>query len=116
MRKFNYTLTFSKSGKSLIFKVGVDDIYGERYYTFSILKGWRKDLANKHLKFENNEWDIDTIKSYIGFEILKVAKDKYEGIKLINIVKGLNIFEVHFWASKLLINKKARRAFKIMYL
>jgi|GEM_PF-824694 len=116
MRELSYSLALSKSRKSVMLRIEVDDQYGRRAVTLSIVKGWRKDIAVKHLMFEGNDWSIDSARTYIGLEVLKVAKDWYEGIKLVNIVKGLSVFEVHFWASKLLVNKKARRAFKVMYL
>lgn len=116
MRELSYSLALSKSRKSAMLRIEVDDQYGRRTLTLSIVKGWRKDMAVKYLMFEGNDWSIDSARTYIGLEVLKVAKDWYEGIKLVNIVKGLSVFEVHFWASKLLVNKKARRAFKVMYL
>jgi len=116
MRELSYSLALSKSGKSAMLRIEVDDQYGRRIVTLSTVKSWRKDIAVKHLMFDGNDWSIDSARTYIGLEVLKVARDWYEGIKLVNAVKGLSVFEVHFWASKLLVNKKARRAFKVMYL
>lgn len=116
MREISHILTLSKSGKSAILQVKIDDQYGKKVVNLSSVRGWRKDIAMKYL---NDKEDLleDAARTYIGLEVLKVAKDRYEGIRLVNIVKELSSYEVHFWASKLLLsNPKARRAFKVLYM
>jgi hypothetical protein len=99
MREFSHTLTLSKSKRSAILRVAINDQYGNKIINLSSVRGWRRDLAMKYLQFDSKDWSLDSARAYIGLEVLKVARDKYEGIRLINIVKSLNSFEVHFWAS-----------------
>ena len=81
----------------------------------SSVTGWKKDLVLKHLSFDSEDWSVDTARVYVALETLKVARDRYEGFRFINIIKSLSSFEVHFWASKFLSNDKARRAWRVMY-
>ncbi len=115
MREFNHALTLSKSKKSAMLKVEINDQYGKQIINLSSVRSWRKDLAIKHLKFECKNWDIESARAYIGLEVLKSAKDIYEANRLLEVVKSLNNLEIHFWASKLLTNSKTRRAFRLMY-
>ncbi|GIU72778.1 MAG: hypothetical protein KatS3mg003_2257 [Candidatus Nitrosocaldaceae archaeon] len=115
MREFSHTLTLSKSKKSAILRVEINDQYGNKIINLSSVRGWRRDLAIKHLRFDSKDWSLDSARAYVGLEVLKASKDSYEANKLLDIVKNLSSLEVHFWASKMLANPKARRAFKIMY-
>lgn len=115
MRELTHTLTLSKSKKSAILKVEINDQYGRKIINLSSVRSWRKDLAIKRLRFESNDWSLDAARAYIGLEVLKTARDPYEANKLLDVVKHLSSVEVHFWASKMLSNSKTKKAFKIMY-
>ena len=71
MRQLNHVLTKSKSGKSMILKVEINDRYGKQKVTFSSVKGWRMLLAQKHLLVESDEWNDDVARKFVGMEILR---------------------------------------------
>ena len=115
MRRFNHTLTKSKSGKSATLRIQVDDQFGNQTMNFSSIQGWRGILALKHLSFESKEWNDDVARKFVGIEVLRCAKNEYEGIKFLESVKNLAGMEVHFWASKFLMKEKAGRAWRALY-
>lgn len=115
MRTFNHSLIPSRSGKSILFRVTVNDRYGERMMTLSSVHGWRAKLAKKHLMFDSGEWDDTTVRTFVGLNALGAAKDHAEALHYINTVKTIGSTEVHFWASKFLNNDRARIAWRALY-
>ena len=115
MRNFNHVLTRSKSGKSATLRIQIDDQFGNQTINFSSVQGWRGILALKHLTFESEEWNDDVARKFVGIEVLRCAKNEYEGIKFLEIVKDLGGMEVHFWASKFLLRNKAAKAWCAFY-
>ena len=115
MRKFNHLLSETKTGKSAIFRIEIDDRFGKKWVNFSSVKGWRKDLALKYLSFESKEWNCNVARMYLGLQVLKSSKDKYEAIEFINIVKSLNGIDIHFWSNKFMTDKKTKRAWRSFY-
>lgn len=85
MRNINHLLCESRTGKSVALKLEVDDRYGKKTINFSLLRGWRKELALKFLRFESKEWNGHVARMYVGLQVLKCAKDKHEAINFINI-------------------------------
>ena len=115
MRMFNHCLATSKSGKSELFRVTVNDRDGERLVTLSSVTGWRAKLARRYLSFDSDEWDDATVRTFVGLNTLSVAKDRIEAIHYINVVKTIGSTEAHFWANKFLTNDRAGRAWRAFY-
>ena len=115
MRNINHLLCESKTGKSAVLKIEIDDRFGRKTVNFSSVKGWRKDLALKYLHFESKEWNDNVVRTYVGLQILKCATDRYEGIKFINILRSLANIESYFWSNKFLTDKKTKRAWRSFY-
>jgi len=119
MRFFKHSLQESKSGKSVLLRVQIDDRFGKTMVNFSKVTGWRKEVAQKYLSLEletDDEWGDDVARVYVGLEVLKSARNRYEAIQFVNIVKSLTKLEVHFWASKFLSNERTIRAWRVLYL
>ena len=112
MRNFNHLLCESKTGKSAVLKIEVDDRFGKQMVNFSSVKGWRKDLALKYLSFESKEWNNNVARIYVGMQVLKSAKDRYEAVKFVSIIKSLNSADVLFWSNKFLTTGKTKRAWR----
>ena len=115
MRQLNHILTRSKSGKSIVLKVEINDRYGKQKINFSMLKGWRMLLAEKHLLVESDEWNDDVARKFVGMKILSASKNEFEGTKFLNIVKNHSTLEVHFWASKFMLHDKASKSWRALY-
>ena len=106
----------SKSGKSVIFRIDIDDRFGKQSINFLSIRGWRAKIAMQYLTFQTEDWDDDVERKYVAIQMIKFAKDKYEALNYINKTKELTGFEVHFWASKFLTNENAARAWNILYM
>lgn len=115
MRTFNHCLTSSRSGKSVIFRITVNDQDGESTIPLSMVMGWRAELARKYLTFDSDEWNDTAARTFVGLNVLSAAKDKFEAIHYVDIVKSIGNTEAYFWASKFLSNDKARGAWKAFY-
>jgi hypothetical protein len=115
MRNINHLLCESKTGKSAILKIEIDDRFGKKMINFSSVKGWRKDLALKYLSFESKEWNANVVRIYVGLQVLKYARDRYEGVRFISIVRSLSNLEVHFWSAKFLTHNKTKSAWRSLY-
>ena len=115
MRTFNHCLVPSRSGKSALFRVTVNDRYGERMMTLSSVSGWRAKLARKHLSFDSDEWDEATVRTFVGLNALSAARDHMEAIHYIDTVKSMGSTEAHFWAGKFLTNDRTRSAWRAFY-
>jgi len=115
LRIFNHILKPSKSGKSVIFKINIDDRFGKQVVNYSSVTGWRCRLAMRHLFFDSEDWNEDVTRKFIGLQALRCAKDKYEALKFIEEVNALSSMEVHFWAYKFLTNEKAVKAWRALY-
>lgn len=115
MRMFNHCLATSKSGKSVLFRVTVNDRYGERMITLSSVSGWRAELARRHLSFDSDQWDDQAVRTFVGLNVLSAAKGRIEAIHYIDTVKSIGSTEAHFWASKFLNNDKTRGAWRALY-
>ena len=115
MRTFNHALVASKSGKSMLFRVTINDREGERMMTLSSVMGWRAALAGKYLSFDSDEWGDQAARMFVGLNVLSAAKDRTEAIHYIDIVKTIGSAEAHFWASKFLNNDRARYAWRAFY-
>lgn len=91
------------------------DPYIKQNFCVSTLRGWRATLINT-IKFETNSWDDDIAKQFVIMEVLKSAKDKPEGIKFLASAEILSRMEIHFWASKFLLEQThARKAWRAFY-
>ena len=115
MRTFNHRLAASRSGKSMLFRITVNDRYGERMITLSSVTGWRATLARKYLSFDSDEWGDKVVRAFVGLNVLSAAKDRHEAIHYIDTVKSIGSAEIHFWASKFLNSNKARSAWGALY-
>ena len=115
MRNFNHCLTTSKSGKSVLFQITVNDRFGEKTINFSSVTGWRTSLALKHLSFNISEWNDAVVRKFVGFCVLKSSKNKFEAIEFIEQVNALQNMEVHFWANKFLTNDNSAKAWRSLY-
>ncbi len=114
MRIYHHTLERSKSRKSIIFKVHVDDRFGKQRINQALLSGWRAKLAEKRLFFDKDDWDDDVARKFVGIMVLKIARDEYQGTHFLNNVDAESNMEIHFWAYQFLSNKKASHAWKIL--
>jgi len=75
MRTITYVLSDEKSSLSL--KMIVKDRFGKHRFTLGSLKGWRGELAAKHIKeFEINpqKWDEKTRMVFVAIHALRAAK------------------------------------------
>lgn len=115
MRSFNHCLAASRSGKSVHFQVTVNDRYGEQPISLSWVFGWRAELAKKHLSFDSDEWGGQAVRTFVGVNTLRAARDKFEALHYIDTVKSMNIAEVHFWAGKFLSNHRTKSAWRVFY-
>lgn len=115
MRRFNHCMAASKSGKSVTFKVTVDDRFGIHTYTLASTKGWRVKFVVKHLAFESEKWDDGTVMRFVGLHVVKAASDRFEALRYLEQLKTIGNMEVHFWASKFLTNKNACKAWTALY-
>jgi hypothetical protein len=116
MRNYKHVLCQSKSGKTVMFRVDIDDTFGKRAIKFASVSGWRTKLALNHLFFETEDWNDDVARKYVGMQVLRSARNKYDASLSINIVKSLSSMEIHFWASKFMISDKSGRAWRAMYI
>lgn len=105
----------SKSGKSELFRVTVNDRYGERMVTLSSVTGWRAKIARKYLSFDSEEWNDTTVRTFVGLNALGAARDELEALHYIDIVKSIGKTDAHFWANKFLTNDRARGAWRVFY-
>lgn len=115
MRDYKHIICQSKSGKSIQFRIYIDDKYGKQSITFASVSGWRNKLALTHLLFETEEWNDDVRRKYVGLQVLRCSKNKFEAIEFINIVKSLSSLEIHFWASKFMTNQRSGKAWRMLY-
>jgi hypothetical protein len=115
LRQLNHLLIRSKSGKTIVLKVEVNDRYGKQKINFSTLKGWRMLLAEKHLAVESSEWGNDVAQKFLGMKILSCSKNEFEATKFLNIVKNHSTLEIHFWASKFMLQKNSAKAWRALY-
>ena len=99
----------------MLFRITINDRYGEKMITISSVSGWRAKLAKKYLLFDSDEWDDITVRTFVGLNALSAAKDKFEAIHYIDTVQSMGRTEAHFWASKFLSNEKARSAWRALY-
>jgi hypothetical protein len=116
MRQFRHMLCQSRSGKSVMLRVDIDDRFGKQAVNIASVSGWRGRLALNHLSFEGNDWNDDAARKYVCIRVLKCAKNKFDAINFINTVKSLSSIEIHFWANKFMINENAGKAWRAMYL
>ena len=117
LKKFNHCLAVSKSGKTASFRIKVDDIYGHEEFDFIRVGGWRAEFAKERLLFEVEDWDKAVLK-FVELNVLKLSKNKWEAISLIDIADGMNDTDLHFWAGKFVLekdNSKAWKAWKALY-
>lgn len=113
MRTISYRL--EDNGASASFLAEVEDRFGKAKMILSMVRGWRRELALKHLTFNTDRWDSSAIKAYVGIQALKTAKNRGEALRFLKIVETLSRFELHFWALKFLGSKKAHRAWRVFY-
>jgi len=116
MRQINHRLVRSKSGKSVTLRMEVNDMYGRKNVNFSVLRGWRMLMAEKHLgSVESDDWNSDVARKYVAMKVLGCAKDEFEGTKFLGVVKEHGIMEVHFWASKFMLEERTAKAWRALY-
>ena len=115
MRDYKHSLCQSKSGKSVMFRMDIEDRFGKQTINFVSVSGWRNKLALTHLFFETEEWNEDVRRKYVGLQVLRCAKNKYEALEFINVVKSLSLMEIHFWANKFMTNERSRSAWRALY-
>ena len=115
MRTFTHTLVQSKTKKSVILQVEIDDRFGKKVVNFSSVVGWRKDLALKYLSSEPQESNEEIARTYVGLQALKCAREKQEGLAFLNIVNSLTGMELFFWSNKFLTSDKAKKAWRSLY-
>jgi len=113
LRTISYKL--GDNGASASFLANIEDRFGKTKVILSMVRGWRREIALKHLAFNSDRWDISTIKAYVGIQVLKAAKNREEALYFLKIVEALSRFELHFWASKFLSNEKTRKAWRSFY-
>jgi len=113
LRTISYRL--EDNGASAGFLIDIQDRFGKAKVILSMVRGWRRELALKHLTFNSDKWDSSAIKAYVGIQALKAAKNRGEALHFLKIVETLSRFELHFWASKFLSNEKARKAWRAFY-
>lgn len=116
MRKHRHVLLRSKSGKTVYLCMEFGENGKTKRIYLAKVHGWKADLACKYFNFESNGWNDDVARAFVGLNALRLSKDEWEAKKFINVVKGLNKLELHFWASKFLGDReRADRAWRAMY-
>jgi hypothetical protein len=105
------------SGQSASFQVTVNDHYGFRRFTIGMVRGWRRELALKHLKLvEREKWDTETVRTFVGIYALKAARDSEEALKYLDLVKHMEKLDIYFWSCVFLMNpKRGLRAWRVLY-
>jgi hypothetical protein len=105
------------SGRTASFLVTVNDHYGFRRFTLGMVKGWRRELALKHLKLvERAGWDVDAVRTFVGIYALKAARDAEEALRYLDLVKHMEKLDIYFWACVFLVNpKRGLRAWRVLY-
>ena len=114
MRTYRHVLQKSKSGKSIMFKIYVSDVFGEQKINHTSLSGWRAELAERHLLFDQEDWNDDIARKFVGMMALRAAHDRYQGTRFLNHVKQESDMEIHFWAYQFLRNRRALTAWKTL--
>ena len=114
MRIYRHVLQKSKSGKSIIFKTYISDVFGEQKISHASVSGWRAELAEQHLLFDQDDWNDDIARKFVGMMTLRIARDRYQGVQFLNHVKQESDMEIHFWAYQFLRNSRAFTAWKIL--
>ncbi|MEN3052979.1 MAG: hypothetical protein ABC595_07950 [Candidatus Methanosuratincola petrocarbonis] len=116
MRSVKYRLEESGSGKTACLQAVIEDRFGRKKVSLSRLRGWRKEIAEEHLKLESGKWDDDAAKTLVSLEALKCARSLDEALKFLQAVNSLSQLDLHFWATKFLNDdKKPRRAWRMLY-
>ena len=105
------------SGHSVSFQVTVNDHYGFRRFTLGMVRGWRRELALKHLKIvEQEKWDAETVRAFVGIYALKAAREREEALRYIDLVKHMEKLDIYFWSCVFLMNpKRGLRAWRALY-
>jgi hypothetical protein len=105
------------SGQSASFQVTVNDHYGFRRFTIGMVRGWRRELAIKHLKLvEREKWDTEAVRAFVGIHALKAARNNEEALRYLDLVKHMEKLDIYFWSCVFLMNlKKGLRAWRVLY-
>ena len=74
MRDYKHVLCQSKSGKSVMFRVDVDDRFGKQAINFASVSGWRSKLALSHLFFETEDWNDDAARKYVWYTSIEMCQ------------------------------------------
>jgi len=116
MRMWNHKINKTQSGKSVNLTVIVLESYGKKTFCMSTLRGWRANMVFNHLQCESSTWDINIARKFVIMESVRTAKNQYEANKFLAAVNLLGSMEIHFWASKFLIDRNlASRAWRVFY-
>jgi len=115
LRVFNHAIVSSRSGKSVMFKVVMDDRFGQRAVNLSSVSGWRATIAKKYLDLSGEQWENEVVQKFVAINAPKAARSKYEALQFLEKVKSLGDAEMHFWASKFLVNERTAKAWRAFY-
>ena len=96
MREVKHLIYYS--GQSASFQVTVNDHYGSRRFTLGMVRGWRRELALRHLKaVERERWDVETVRAFVGIYALKAARDTEEALRYLDLVKHMEKLDIYLW-------------------
>jgi len=115
VREIYYLLDKENRNQTVALKARIEDRFGTTKIPLARLHGWRKELLTKHIKLEPKTYD-ETFLIFIAMKTLRYSKNRDEALRYLDRVKELGKMELHFWASKFLLNeKKAFRAWRALY-
>jgi len=105
------------TGQSASFQVTVNDRYGLHRFSLGMVRGWRRELAVRHLKVaERERWDVETVRAFVGIYALKAAKDREEALRYLDMVKHMEKLDIYFWSCVFLTNpRRGLRAWRVLY-
>jgi hypothetical protein len=117
MRTITYVL--SEEGMSLHLKAVIEDRFGKSRFRLGSLRGWRREVAVKHipqLSINPHRWDEKTMRAFVGIHVLKAARNPGEALTFLDIVKRMHRMDVYFWTCTILEKgRKAYKAWRILY-
>ncbi|MEM1967330.1 MAG: hypothetical protein QXN23_01705 [Candidatus Caldarchaeum sp.] len=116
MREVSYVLDGQRDRQYVALKAFIQDRFGVQKIPLTRLRGWRGELVLRHLKLENESSDYEAALVFIGMKVVRFSRSREEALKFLNRVRELSRLELHFWASKFLLDdKKAFRAWRALY-
>ena len=116
MREVSYLLEGRGGRQYVVLRAYVQDRFGTRKIPLMRLCGWRGELVLRHLKLDGGASYDEVALVFTGMKVVRFSRSREEALRFLNRVKELSRLELHFWASKFLLDgRKAFRAWRALY-